>query len=241
MDKHNFYPNDLKTKYRSIKEWRADERPRERLLNKGAHTLTDAELLAILISTGTKNISALDLSKFLLEKFESLSELANRDVAELIAFKGIGLAKAITLSASFEISRRIQSKNLSDLPPFRSPEDVARYFIPRLRGVRQEQFHIVLLNSANKMIKSRLVTEGILNSSLVHPREVFRYAIIESAASIILIHNHPSGNTTPSTEDISVTKKLVKAADFIDIPILDHLIIAGDSFLSFAREGLFKV
>lgn len=128
MDKHKLYPENIQTKYRPIKEWREDERPREKLLNKGAHTLSDAELLAILISTGTKNMSALDLSKSLLEKFESLSQLASRDVVELRTIKGIGLAKAITLSSAFEISRRIQSKELSDLPAFHSPDDVARYF-----------------------------------------------------------------------------------------------------------------
>lgn len=238
MDKRELYPNEIKSQYKPIKEWRADERPREKLLNKGADTLSDAELLAILISTGTKNISALDLSNFLLERYESLSELANRDIVELQSIKGIGVAKAITLAAAFEITKRIQSKDFSELPTFRSPEDVARYFIPRFRGVRQEQFHVVLLNSANKIIKSRLITEGILNSSLVHPREVFRYAIIESAASLILIHNHPSGTTTPSNEDILVTKKLLRAAEYIDISILDHIIIAGDTFLSFAWEGL---
>ncbi|MCX7909535.1 MAG: DNA repair protein RadC [Ignavibacteria bacterium] len=226
--------------YKPIKEWREDERPRERLLKNGPSALSDSELLAILISTGTKNLSALDLAKFLLDRFQNLRELASRDVSELKSIKGIGLAKAITLSAAFEISRRIQSASLDDSPIFRSPEDVANYFIPILRGIKQERFYVVLLNSTNKITRIKMVTEGTLNASLVHPREVFRFAIIETAASIILIHNHPSGNPTPSDEDINMTRKLVEASKFIDIPILDHIIIAGDKFTSLARLGYIK-
>lgn len=224
--------------YKPIREWRFDERPRERLLHNGASTLSDAELLAIIISTGTKNTSALDLARNLLEKFQSLSGLAARDISELKSIKGIGSAKAITLSAVFEISRRIQSLKLEELPIIKSPEDIAKYFIPQLLGLKQERFYIVLLNSSNRIIRIKQVTEGTLNASLVHPREVFRFAITETAASIILLHNHPSGNPTPSKDDIEMTKKLVEAGKLIDIPILDHLIIAERNFTSFARIGL---
>ncbi len=236
--KHNIdYPRTTQTNYKPIKEWRADERPRERLLKNGPDSLSDSELLAILISTGTKNLSALDLAKLLLDKFQNLRGLASRDISELKSIKGIGLAKAITLSAAFEISRRIQASGFVENPMFRSPQDVANYFIPLLRGVKQERFYIALLNSSNRITRIHLVTEGTLNASLVHPREVFRLAITESAASIILIHNHPSGNPTPSNEDITMTKKLVQASKYIDIPILDHLIIAGDQFTSLAQLG----
>ncbi|MGB9771016.1 MAG: RadC family protein [Candidatus Kapaibacteriota bacterium] len=232
----NVYP-EHKSLYKPIKEWRPDERPRERLLKNGPNALSDSELLAILISTGTKNQSALDLAKLLLERFQNLRELSSRDISELKSIKGIGLAKAITLSAAFEISRRIQASGFEENPIFRSPNDVANYFIPLLRGVKQERFYIALLNSSNRITRIRLVTEGTLNASLVHPREVFRFAITEAAASIILVHNHPSGNPTPSTEDLNMTKKLVEASKYIDIPILDHLIIAGDRFTSLAQMG----
>lgn len=231
------YPINKQGTYKSIKEWRADERPRERLLKNGPSSLSDSELLAILISSGTKSLSALDLGKILLDKFQSLYQLASRDISELKSIKGIGLAKAITLCAAFEISRRIQTSAFEENPFFRSPRDVANYFIPMLQGVMQERFYIVLLNSSNRITKTKLITQGTLNSSLVHPREVFRFAITEAAASIILVHNHPSGNSTPSEEDINITKKLVEASKFIDIPILDHLIIAGSNFTSLAQLG----
>jgi DNA repair protein RadC len=238
-DKPEFdYTINKESLYKPIKEWREDERPRERLLKNGPSSLSDSELLAILISTGTKNLSALDLAKLLLDRFHSLSELSSRDISELKSIKGIGEAKAITLSAAFEISRRIQASAFEENPVFRSPKDVASYFIPILRGVKQERFYIVLLNSSNRITRIKLITEGTLNASLVHPREVFRFAITETAAAIILIHNHPSGNPTPSTEDINMTKKLIEASKYIDIPILDHLIIAGDKFTSFSQLGL---
>ncbi len=236
--KHNSeYSHNRVSAYKPIKEWRADERPRERLMKRGADSLSDSELLAILISTGTKNLSAVDLAKMLLDRFQSLRELASRDISEIRSVKGIGLAKAITLSAAFEISRRIQASGFEDNPILRAPEDVAKFFIPMLRGVRQERFYIVLLNSSNRITRIKLITEGTLNASLVHPREVFRFAITETAASIILVHNHPSGNCTPSHEDLEMTRKLVDAGKLIDIPILDHLIIAEDRFTSLARLG----
>jgi len=234
----NIYNISSISTYKPIKEWRKDERPRERLLSNGPSSLSDSELLAIVISTGTKSVSALDLARSLLERFQSLSELASRDVSELKSIKGIGTAKAVTLSAVFEISRRIQSFNLDESTIFHSPDDVANYFIPRLFGLKQERFYVVLLNSSNRIIRVKLVTEGTLTASLVHPREVFRYAITEAAASIILVHNHPSGNPQPSADDIEMTKKLVSAGKLIDIPVLDHLIIAGKNFTSFARLGL---
>lgn len=236
--KHNSeYSINQRSLYKPIKEWRLDERPRERLMKNGASSLSDSELLAILISTGTKNFSAVDLAKMLLDRFQSLRELASRDISEIRSVKGIGLAKAITLSAAFEISRRIQASVFEDNPILRSPEDVANFFIPMLRGVRQERFYVVLLNSSNRITRIKLITEGTLNASLVHPREVFRFAIIETAASMILVHNHPSGNTTPSEEDLTMTRKLVEAGKLIDIPVLDHLIIAEDRFTSLARLG----
>ncbi|MCX7879202.1 MAG: DNA repair protein RadC [Ignavibacteria bacterium] len=238
-DKHksksNFNPDNS---YKPIREWRLDDRPREKLIKNGANTLSDSELLAILISTGTKSLTALDLAKLLLDKYQNLYELSTRDISELKSIKGIGLAKSVTLSAAFELSRRIQSTQLDQNSIIRSPSDIANYFIPLLKGIKQERFYVVLLNSSNKIIRIKAITEGTLNASLIHPREVFRFAITESSASIILVHNHPSGNPTPSNEDIEVTKKLMKASQYIEIPILDHIIIAGNNYTSLANLGV---
>ena len=153
-------------------------------------------------------------------------------------FKGIGPVKAIILTAAFELARRVQRSKEEFAGPIRSPEDVASIFIPELRDKKQEEFIVVILNSANKVIRWRSVTRGLLNSSLTHPREVFREAILENAASIILIHNHPSGNLEPSREDISITKQLADAGTIIGITVQDHLIIAGDAYTSLMERGL---
>ncbi len=216
----------------TIKEWRNDERPRERLLQRGSNALTNAELLAILIKSGTRGLSALDVGRNILLRYGTLNELASRDIAELKAFRGMGLVKAITLAAAFEIGRRMQSEPFIKLETVRSPQDVANIFIPRMRGMRKEQFHVLLLNSANKIFRESLVSEGSLNASIVHPREVFRIAVIESAASVIVLHNHPSGNLEPSAEDVEITRQLVEAGRILGIPVHDHIIIAGESFAS---------
>jgi len=227
-----------KNEARTIKEWREDERPRERLLKHGSETLSDAELLAIIIGSGTRGFSAMDAARDLLSKYQSLSELTSCDLSQIKQVKGIGNVRAIVLEATFELARRIQSIPISEDRNFRSPEDVAAYFIPRLRGLKKEVFRVILLNSSNQMFRDVVVSEGILNASLVHPREVFRIAITEQSASIIVMHNHPSGNPEPSKEDISITKKLVEAGKLIDIKVADHIIIAGDKFSSFAKLGL---
>ena len=224
--------------YISIKHWREDEKPRERLALHGAHTLSDAELLAIMIRTGSKGFSAIDAAKELLKRHGDLTGLSSCDVSQFKAVPGLGEAKAVTLAAAFELSRRIQSAPFRSKKQIRSPEDVANFYIPKLRGLNKEIFRTLLLNSANQVFRDVVVSEGILNSSVVHPREVFRTAITESAASIILMHNHPSGNCSPSPQDIEITKKLVRAGELIDIKVLDHLIIAGDDFTSFVQEGI---
>lgn len=216
----------------AMKHWRSDDKPRERLIKNGAASLSDAELLAILIKTGTAGTSALDVGRALLNRFYTLTDLASRDVGELKLFRGMGGVKAVTLAAAFEIGRRIQAEPFSSKPAIRSPQDVANIFIPRMRGIRKEQFHVLLLNTANQIFRETLVSEGSLNASIVHPREVFRLAVIESAASIIVLHNHPSGNPEPSREDIEVTKQLVAAGSMLGIPVHDHVIIAGESFSS---------
>jgi DNA repair protein RadC len=226
------------SEYKAIKEWKEDERPRERLSKHGAETLSDAELLAIIISSGTKGFSALDVGRSLLENFQSISNLAFCDISELKKIKGLGPARSVTLAAVFELAKRLQTAPFAENKSISSPEEVARYFIPRLQGEKKEKFYTLLLNSKNRVFREVLVSEGTLNNSIVHPREVFKIAISESAASIILLHNHPSGNAEPSKEDINVTRNLVDAGIIIDIKVLDHIIIAGNTFKSFLQLGL---
>jgi DNA repair protein RadC len=233
-------PPRVEPTYRAIRELRADERPRERLLRYGAETLADAELLAILIGSGTRGFSALDVARELLRRFENLTELSRRDVSELRSVPGIGQVRAIVLAAAFELVRRIQAEPFTARKVIRSPEDVARMYIPRLRGARKESFRVLLLNSANQVQREVLVSEGTLDASLVHPREVFRLAITESARSIILLHNHPSGNAEPSPQDIAITRQLVSAGKLLDIPVLDHIIIAGEGYTSLRERQLLE-
>jgi len=223
--------------FRSIKEWKSDDRPREKLISKGPSTLSDSELIAILIATGAKNLSAIDCARNLLAKYGTLESLACRNVGELKAIKGIGTAKAITLMSAFELARRIKPKKFDNSKIIRSPEDIAALYIPRLKDERKESFRVIHLNAANVMIHEQIVSVGILNASLVHPREVFRDAITESAASIILMHNHPSGNPKPSQADIKITNQLNEVGKLLEINVVDHIIIAGDSFTSLANLG----
>ncbi len=227
-------------RYTPIKEWPEDERPREKLLKHGAASLSDSELLAILINTGSGKQSAVDLAKKLLREYKSLRALSGLSVADMKQqkFKGIGKVKAIVLAAVFEIARRLASSSKEDRSPIRTPDDVAQRYIPHLRDLTQEVFMVLCLSSSNKIIQERTITKGLLNSSLTHPREVFREAILENAASVILLHNHPSGNLEPSREDIQITKQLVDAGRIIGITVQDHIIVGGDGFTSMMERGL---
>lgn len=232
------YENKEEYKFRAIRDWRDDEKPREKLEKHGADKLTDAELLAILIRTGTKGVSAVDVARNLLDKYDNLNDLAELSVSLLNKVKGLGKAKAITIAAAFELGKRIETVDFNNFVKATSPQDIAGYFIPKLRNKKVELFYVVLINTAGRIIKEVLVSEGVLNASLVHPREVFKTAIIESAASIVLVHNHPSGNPNPSKEDINRTKELTKAGDLLKIQVHDHIIIAGNQYTSFAELGL---
>lgn len=220
-----------------IPEWPKDERPREKLMKHGSSALSDAELLAILIRAGTGRITAVDLAKTLLKEYGSLDNLVSRQFQELKQFKGLGEAKSLTLMAAFELGRRSASSK-TEKYLIRSPEDVVNKYQPLLRDLKHEVFKVILLDSANHFIADDEITKGILNSSLVHPREVFRRAIVEPAASIILLHNHPSGNAEPSSEDLQITRQIVEAGKIIGIPVHDHIILAINSFTSFAERGL---
>ncbi len=222
-----------------VKDLPIDDRPREKLLMRGPQSLTDAELLAILLRTGKKDKSVITMAQEIISKEKNLAQLASKSFAELIKTSGIGNDKAATLLAAFEISRRIlsQTKWHSD-KKITSPADIAEIFIPLLRDELKEQFLVVCLNTSNKIIRYERISLGNLNSSIAHQREVFRVAIENNSASIILVHNHPSENPEPSSEDISLTKVMVEAGKIMGIPIFDHIIIAGNSYTSFVEKRL---
>jgi DNA repair protein RadC len=221
----------------TVRDIPLDERPREKLLLRGAHHVSDAELLAILLRTGTKGKSVIKMAMELIAEHGNLASLATKSSATIRKISGIGKDKAATLLAAFEITRRVQqqSRNIFD-KPITSPDDVAEYFIPRLRDEMKELFLVICLSSANKIIKHEVISEGSLDSTVVHPREVFKVAIENNAKSIIIMHNHPSGNINPSQEDIAMTKKLAEAGKVLDIPVFDHIVIGGNNYTSFAEK-----
>ncbi|MEI7812562.1 MAG: DNA repair protein RadC [Ignavibacteria bacterium] len=222
-----------------IKDMPLDERPREKLILRGSQSLSDSELIAILLRTGSRGNSAIQLAHDLIAKYCSLGVLASASVSALTKCKGIGKDKAAMISAAFEISRRVHLENRSlHNKKITSPNDIGQLFIPLLRDEIKEHFIVVCLNSANRIIKHEIISIGNLNSSIVHPRETFKVAIDNNSANIILVHNHPSGNPEPSAEDISITRKLVEAGKILDIQIFDHVIVACNQFVSFVEKRL---
>jgi DNA repair protein RadC len=221
-----------------IKDWPENERPREKLLALGPEYLSNSELLAILFRTGGHQFTAVDIALTVLNEYGDLHTLAEMDFRKFFKLKGIGPAKAITLAASFEIARRIAALPERQKLKITSPEVVFQRFGPRLSSAKKEIFMVILLNSANLLMREYKVSQGTLNASLVHPREVFQPAITDLAASVILLHNHPSGETEPSAEDRTITRRLVEAGKLLDIPVLDHIIIGSDQYFSFTEEGL---
>ena len=223
----------------SIRELPRTERPRERLKAHGAHALSSAELLAIVVGAGTVGRSALSLAHEVLSWADgSLRRIAGQPVAALTKLAGIGSARAITVHAALELGRRAAIEEREDGAPLRSPRDVFAVFAPRLEDLPVEEFHVAVLDSQHRLERDVTVTRGILNSSLVHPREVFREAIAERAAAVILVHNHPSGDPTPSADDRVVTEQLAAAGRLLDIPVHDHVIIGRGRYTSFAEAGL---
>jgi DNA repair protein RadC len=213
--------------------------PRERLWALGPQALTTPELLAILLGTGGRGRSALELAASLLEPAEgSIRRLVSRPVGELLRVPGVGPAKGARLLAALELGGRLNRETRPAVPRIRSPDDVVRIVGPKLRDLAVEEFHLLALDTQSQVTRDVLITRGLLNSSLVHPREVFRAAIAEAAAGIILVHNHPSGDPTPSPDDQVITRQLVAAGELLDLPVHDHVIVAGDRFVSFAMQGL---
>ena len=224
----------------AIKYWPENERPRERLIRYGSNSLSDAHLLGILIGSGDRRSkkNAVDLSRDLLKVFGSLENIDQATVNEICQVKGIGSAKAAQIKAALEVGKRMSSKSVSLKTELKSSQALVTQFAPFMRNLKKEIVKIVLLDNKLQLIKDLTVSEGSLNASIVHPREVMIPAIRESAASFALLHNHPSGDPSPSQKDFEVTHRLNQTGKIVGIHMIDHIIIAGSGFFSFADEGL---
>lgn len=213
-----------------------DDRPRERLRRLGARNLAVRELLTLVVGSGSGGGSAADVARRIDVAFASLGRMASADVAALEGVEGVGSATAARLAAAFELGRRAATAETPDDTPIRGPADVFRRMGPRLQDVPQEEFHALLLNARHRVVREVLVTRGILDASLIHPREVFRLAVSEGAASVILVHNHPSGDPAPSGEDRAVTRQLAAAGRALGIPVLDHVVVGRGRYVSLSGD-----
>jgi DNA repair protein RadC len=224
----------------TIHDLPATERPRERLQRFGAEALSAQEILSLILGRGIAGESVTVTAQRLLSKFGSLRGISEATLEELAQIKGIGLAKATQIKAAFELANRIEASPVSDTrSAIKTPEDVANLVKSKLKGKKKEYFLTISLDTRGQMIKISEVSVGSLDTSIVHPREVFKEAITASAASVILVHNHPSGDTQPSEDDIKLTKRLCEAGEIMGIEVLDHIIIGDNKHLSLKREGLF--
>ena len=227
------------SKYFSIKNWSEDDQPREKLLLKGKHVLSDAELIAILIGSGSRNESAVDLCKRILQQNNNhLHQLQKQTVQQLMNFKGIGEAKAITIVAALELANRIKKSEVQELKKISSSADVFHIMQPIIGDLPHEEFWVLCLNNSNKIIYQFQLSKGGLTSTVVDVRMLFKTALEHLATAIILLHNHPSGQLKPSGPDQQITKKIAQAGDHLEIKLLDHVIITKESYYSFADEGL---
>lgn len=223
----------------TIKDLPVEERPREKLYKCGPKALSNSELLAIIIRTGNKENTAIELSNRILSiDKKGLRFLANSSLNDLISLKGIGKCKAAQILAAVELGKRISGLSESLKPKITSPSDVSRILMEEMRYLEKEYFKILILDTKNQVISIENISVGSLNSSIVHPREVFREAIKKSSASIILVHNHPSGDPTPSGEDINITKRLIEGGKILGIEVLDHIIIGDGKYLSFKEKQI---
>ena len=215
----------------------SSDKPRERLSALGPEALSDAELVALLLRTGRPGADAQSIASRLLSACGGLPGLARAEGSELAETPGVGPAKAASLLASLEIGRRLASRRLDPGSSIRSPADVFRHFHPRLRYAAQERFFVVLLDGRHRVLRHELVSQGTLTASLVHPREVFRPALREAAAAVVLVHNHPSGDPAPSREDREITERLMRAGEILGIPVLDHVVVAERGYSSLSEEA----
>lgn len=229
----------MEKNYVSIKNWSEDERPREKMIQRGCSSLSDAELLAILISSGTKERSAIALARDILTlSHNNLHELGRLSVVELQKVKGIGQARAITIAAALELGRRRQISEGVQRPVLSKSQEVAEIVIPLLRDLNHEVFCVLYLNQANRLLRHEIVSSGGLTGTVADIRIILKNALLNNANQLIVAHNHPSGNLTPSAADKELTRKLKEAAAFMDIRLLDHLIVAGVNFISLNEEGM---
>ncbi|WP_192598427.1 RadC family protein [Sporosarcina limicola] len=220
-----------------IRDVHIADRPRERLISQGAGSLSNQELIAILLRTGTKEESVLVLANRILSSFDKIQDLKDATIEEMMLVKGVGQAKAVQLLAAAEIGKRLYRKHSAGRYTIRSPEDAASYLMTDMSSLSQEHFVVLFMNVKNEILHKQTIFIGSLNSSIVHPREIFREAVKRSAASIIVAHNHPSGNPSPSPEDIEVTKRLIEAGSIMGIELLDHVIIGDHRFISLKEKG----
>ncbi|HXX76571.1 MAG TPA: DNA repair protein RadC [Nitrospiraceae bacterium] len=220
-----------------IAHWPEAERPRERLLAHGASSLSDAQLLAILLRVGRQRSSALQIGLEVLDRLNGLSGLAHCGIEELCAIPGVGTAKAAQLKAAIELGKRVLAAPLATGTKITSSRDLFHHYHPSLRDLRHEIFKVVLLDAKHAILRDATVSKGSLTLSIVHPREVFNLAVRESAAAVIFLHNHPSGDPTPSPEDRTLTSRLVAAGEVLGIRVLDHLIVGDGRYVSFADQG----
>lgn len=223
----------------NLKTWSVEDRPREKVMANGVQFLSDTELLAILLGSGTRNVTAVELARQVLHKSgNSLHDLGRQHISDLLAIKGIGPAKAITLLAAMELGRRRGATRQTDRIPVKSSETVFRLFHPILGDLDHEEFWLLMLNRANRVLGRFKVSQGGLSGTVIDTRIILKKALDNLASSIVVCHNHPSGNIQPSDADVKITEKLKKAAEMLEIKLLDHVIIADKSYFSFADEGL---
>lgn len=229
----------MEEKHLNIKDWSPEDRPREKLLLKGTSSLSDAELIAILIGSGTANLSAVEVSKKVLSHGENnLNSLARLSVKDLTKVKGIGEAKAITIVAALELGRRRKETDVEEKPKILTSKDAFDHLKGDLMDLPHEEFWVLLLNRANRVIKKKRVSEGGVTGTVADPKIIYKLALEELATGIIVAHNHPSGNLAPSQGDIDLTKKIKEAGKFLEIQLMDHIIIGHQKYFSFADEGL---
>lgn len=222
----------------AINHWPKDDRPREKLLKNGEHTLSSSELLAILLRTGVKGKSALDLAREILRKFKTFRGLSHTDLSHWKGFKGLGNAKIAQIKAAIEIGRRFREEEIKENhPKIKSSQDAAELFLPRMRDLKKEVFKILLLDAKNKIIDILEITEGTVNQANPILRDIFQKSLQNFTVAMICVHNHPSGDPNPSVEDVNFTRALVSTGEILQIKILDHIIIGDNTYFSFADQG----
>jgi len=224
----------------TVKDWPDEERPRERLVKHGVDYLTDAELLGIILVKGYQGKTSVEIAKDLLSETKSLRKLDSLSYPEMISIKGIGLAKFAQIKAALEIGKRLLRETNSPKKKIHNALDLVSYYGPCMRDLKKEKFKVVLLDVKNKIIKDIDISVGSLTESIVHPREVLKEIIKESAASVIFLHNHPSGESNPSKNDLDITERLAGACEWVGVKVLDHIILGENNYFSFAQEGLLK-